>query len=147
MQRHGRIPQLRSRNSGHPDVDGHRLHVETVTGHAVSMSTKKFVAPGRAVAADDVDFKIGIPECSRQVVEQVKYPRIIFMNLAGAMVAQITVQARQGFRIVAFPIAVDDGQTLASVGVEKMQTIDTILNWLQFWLGCAGNQPTGENRG
>jgi hypothetical protein len=56
------------------------------------MSAKEFVAPGRAVAADNVNLKIGIPECDRQVVEQVEYPRIILMNFAGAVIPQIAVQ-------------------------------------------------------
>src|SRR5438552_4316676 len=62
-QRQGNISQLCGRNSRHADVDGHRLHVKTVAGHSVSMNTKEFVAPGSAVTADDVNLKIGIPEC------------------------------------------------------------------------------------
>ena len=65
MQRQGSIPQLCGRNSGYPNVDGHRLHVETVAGHAMPMRAEKFVAPRRAVAADDINLKIGIPQRSQ----------------------------------------------------------------------------------
>ena len=82
--------------------------MEAVNGDTVPMRAQEFVAPGRAVAADHIDLKIGIPQCGHQVVEQVEYAGIVFMNVARAVVPQITVQARQGFRIVAFPIAVSD---------------------------------------
>jgi hypothetical protein len=44
-------------------------------GRPVSMSAEEFVAPRRAVAADDINLKIGIPERSSEVVEEVEYPR------------------------------------------------------------------------
>ena len=55
------------------------------------MSAEEFVAPWCAVAADDIDLKIGIPECSSQIVEEVEYAGIVLMNFACAVVAQITV--------------------------------------------------------
>ena len=103
----------------HANVDCHRLHVETVAGHTVSMSAKKFVAPGRTVAADNINLEVGISERGCQVVQQIKYPGIILMNFASAVVAQVMIQTRQGFRIVAFPIAVNDAQVLSRVSVEK----------------------------
>ncbi len=108
------------------------------------MSAKEFVAPGRSLAADHINFKIGIPESGNQVVEQVEYPGIILMNFAGAVVAQITVQPRQGFRIVAVTVAVDDCQALSSVAVEEVQTIEAAVDRMQFWLGRPGH--TGENQ-
>src|SRR5579872_212411 len=69
MQREGRIPQLCGRNSRHADVDGHRLHVKTVAGHTVSMRAQEFVTPRSAVTANDINFKIGIPERRGQFVE------------------------------------------------------------------------------
>ena len=79
------------RNTGDPNVDSHCLHVETVAGDPVSMSAEEFVAPRRAVAADDINLKIGIPELSSPVVEEVEYPRIVLMNLAGTVVADLSV--------------------------------------------------------
>ena len=118
MQRQGSIPQLCGRNPGHPDVDGHRLHVEAVAGDAMSVSAEEFVAPRRAETADHINFKIGIPERSSQVVEQVEYSGIVLMNFAGAVVAQIMVQARQRFLIVAFAVAVDGRSSALQYGCE-----------------------------
>ena len=69
--------------------------METVAGHAVSMGAEEFVAPRCAITAHHINLQIGIPECGSQVVEQVEYSGIVFMNFAGTVVAQITVQARQ----------------------------------------------------
>ena len=90
MQRQSSIPQLCDRNAGHPYVDGHCLHVETVAGDTVSMSAEEFVAPGCTVAADYINLKIGIPECGSQVVEEVEYPGIVLVNFTSAVIAQKT---------------------------------------------------------
>src|ERR1700756_3292013 len=66
------ISQLCSGDPGHTNVNGHRLHVEAVTGHAVSMSAKEFVAPGRTVTPDYVNLKIGIPKRRGQIMQQIK---------------------------------------------------------------------------
>ena len=55
------------------------------------MSAEKFVAPWCAVAADDINLKVGIPECISQIVEEVEYRGIVLVNFAGAVVAQIKV--------------------------------------------------------
>ena len=123
MQRQGSVPQLCGGNPGHPDVDGHCLHVETVAGNTVSMSAEEFVAPGRAVAANNVNFKVGIPECCSQVVEQIEYPGVVFMNFAGAVVSQVIVQAGQRFLIVTSATTIDDVQALACMCVKKMQAV------------------------
>ena len=146
-ERQGSIPQLSGRNPGYSDVNGHRLHVKTLTGHAVSMSAEEFVAPGRTVAADYINLKIGIPQPSSQVMQKVEYPRIVLVNLAGAVVSKITIQTRQGFLIVAFTIAVDNVQALTGMCVEKMQAVWTVRNGLQFWLRRGkADQPTDEDR-
>jgi hypothetical protein len=77
------------------------------------MTAEEFVAPGSAVATDYINLEIGIAECSSQVPEQVEYPGIVLMNLAGPMVPQIVIQARKGFLVVAFASAVDDIQALS----------------------------------
>lgn len=123
MKRQGNIPQLCGRDPGHPNVNGHRLHVQTVACDAVSMSTQEFVAPRCSETTNDIDLKIGIPEGSSQVVEEIKHPGIVFMNFTGAVVAQKTVQASQGFQVVSFATAVNNVQSLSSVCVNKMQRI------------------------
>ena len=126
MQRQGSIPKLCGRNPGHTNVDGHRLHMETVTSHAVSMGAEEFIAPGRAETANDIYLKIGIPKCSSQVVEEVEYPGIVLVNFTGAVIAQKTVQALHRFLIVAFTVAVNDVQSLSSMCVKKVQAVGTV---------------------
>jgi hypothetical protein len=111
------------------------------------MSAEEFIAQGRTVAANYIDLKIGIPERSSQVMQKVEYPRIVLVNLAGAVVSKITIQARQRFCIVAFAIAVDNVQALTGMCMEKMQAVWTVRNGLQFWLRRGkADQPTGEDR-
>ena len=106
--------------------------MKTVAGYAVSMSAQKFVAPWRAVAANNIDLHIRIPQRCRQIVEQVEHPRIVVTNVARAVVAQITVQARQGFLIISFAVAVNDIQPLSSMRMEKMQLVWTARNRLEI---------------
>jgi hypothetical protein len=99
MQR-GSIPHSCGRNPGYPNVDGHGLHMETVASDTVSMSAEEFVAPRSAIATEEVDLKVRIPECGSQVVEQVEHLRVALVNCAGPVVAQITVEANVGILIV-----------------------------------------------
>src|ERR1700674_332756 len=123
MQRQRSIPQLCGRNARYSDVNGHRLHVDAIAGHAMPMRAEELVAPGRAVTADDINLKIAIPKRSSQVVQKVEYPGIVLANFAGAVVSQIATQACERFRIVAVAVAVDDVQSLPSMCVEKMQAV------------------------
>ncbi|MGC2198275.1 MAG: hypothetical protein WA628_26630 [Terriglobales bacterium] len=57
-----------------------------------------------------------------------RIPRIVLVNLAGAVVLKVTIQVRQGFLIVAFATAVDNVQALTRMCVEKMQAVRTVRN-------------------
>src|SRR5271163_3204195 len=94
------VPHLRSGYPGHSYINGHSLHVKAVNGYAVPVSSEEFVAPGRAVAADNVNLKIGISERGHQVVQKVEHARIVLVNLSGAMVPQVIVQARQRILVI-----------------------------------------------
>lgn len=65
-------PQLGGRNSRYPDVNRHGLRTQALTGHSMPMSAEEFVAPGRAVTADDINLEIGIPERRGQVLQKVE---------------------------------------------------------------------------
>ena len=128
MQREGSISHSCGRNPGYPNVDGHALHMETVASDTVSMSAEEFVAPRRAIATEDVDLKIRIPECGSQVVEQVEHSRVVLVNCTGPVVAQIAVEANVGILIVSFAIAVDDVEALSRMCVEQPQAVDVVRN-------------------
>lgn len=102
--------------------------METVASDTVSMSAEEFVAPRRAIATKDVDLKVRIPECGRQVVEQVEHSRVVLVNCAGAVIAQIMVEANAGILIVSFAIAVDDVEALSGMCMEQPQTVGAIRN-------------------
>jgi hypothetical protein len=128
MQRKGSIPHSCARNPGYPNVDGHGLHMETVARDTVSTSAEEFVAQRRAIATEDIDLKVRIPECGSQVVEQVEHSRVVLVNCAGPVVAQITVEANVSILIVSFAIAVDDVEVLSRMCVEQPQVVDVVRN-------------------
>ena len=63
------------------------------------------------------------------------------MNVAGAMVPQITVQARQRFWVVSLAIAVNDVQAFSCVRMKKMQLVGNARTILKFWLSGKGELP------
>jgi hypothetical protein len=99
---------------------------QALTGHTVSVGPQEFVAPGRAIATNDVNLKIGIPERGRQIVQKVEYAGVVLANFAGAVVPQIVTQAYQGILIIAFAVPVDDIQAFPSTGMEEMKPVWTI---------------------
>ncbi len=56
---------------------------------------QEFVARGRAVAANHIDFTTGIVERRGQVVEKIEKPRIEMAHISGTVVAQIMVKLVQ----------------------------------------------------
>ena len=68
------------------------------------------------------------------------------MNLSGAVVAQVTVQSRQGIQMIAVAIAVNDVQSLSSVCVEEMQAVRIVRDDLTFWLDSTGSLSKENQR-
>lgn len=68
------------------------------------------------------------------------------MNFTCAVVAQITVQLRQGFLIVPFAIAVNNVQSLSRVCVEEMQAVRRVRNDLSCWLDGMRNPPEEDQQ-
>src|ERR1035438_2849478 len=108
MQGDCSVSQSRGGNAGDPDINCHRLHVEALSGHAVSVSAEELIAPGCAIATDNIDLEIRIAERGSQIVQQVEHPRIICANITGTVIPQIMVEPLKRFLIVSPAIAVDD---------------------------------------
>ena len=138
MQGYGRVSQAGCGNSGDADVNRHCLHVEAVKGDAVSVCAEVFIAPGGAIAADYIDLEIRIAEGGSQIVEQIEDARIIGVNIAGAVIAQIVIEPVQRFLIVSIAIAIDDVEAFAGVGMEKVQLVGTAHSGWWFCLGRSG---------
>src|SRR5580658_5739590 len=84
---------------------------------------QELVAPGRAVAANHIDFAAGIGERRGQVVEKVEEPRIEMTHISGAVVAQIMVELVHRFGNVFITAAIDDIQPLARVSVKEAEPV------------------------
>ncbi len=138
MQAEGRIAKLGSGHTGDANIDRHGLHVEAVFGHAVPVAAQVFIAPGRAVAAYDIDFGIGMSQGHGQIMQKIEDARIIVVNIAGAVVAQIMIHSRQGVGIIGVPVAVDNIEPLPGVGVKKVQAIRSVGRRRCASQGCGG---------
>src|ERR1039458_410878 len=94
------VPHSGGNNSGQPNVNGLRLHVETMDSDARlrAASTQELVALWRAVSTDDIDLAAAIVYRRRQVVEQVKQVRIEMAYISRAAVAEVVVEVVQRFR-------------------------------------------------
>src|SRR5581483_3432527 len=61
MQGQSSIAKLGSAYAGHADIDCHRLHVQTMQRHGVSMFPEIFVGPWRSISTEHVDLGIWTP--------------------------------------------------------------------------------------
>src|ERR1700751_654004 len=68
------------------------------------------------------------------------------MNLTGAVIAQIAVQACQRLQIVAFVISVNDIQSLSSMGMIQMQAVSFVGDTSGLWLDRSGDLSGKDNR-
>ena len=80
------IAELCGAGSGHANIDGHGLHVETVLGNAMTMAPQICVAPGSAVPANHVNLRSRATRSLHQRVEKVEQPRVIVAYFAGAVI-------------------------------------------------------------
>jgi hypothetical protein len=108
---------------GDADIDGVRLHVQAVLGDAGRARAKEFVAPGTAIAADNIDFSVGMADGSGEIREDVKDVRIVMLDFASAMVAKEMIELRFGFRKKEIAPTIDDINVLSSVGVIETEVV------------------------
>ena len=77
MERQRRVSQAGGAHARDANINRHCLRVQTVSRNVVSVSPEKLIAPGRAVAGNDIDFIVGMPEFRPNIVKQIKQPRIV----------------------------------------------------------------------
>ena len=92
LERQGGGAQLGSGYAGHPDVNGHGLHMQAVGGDAGGVTAKESVAPGRAVATNHVNLTPRVADRPRQVEEQIEKSRVERANVARTMVTKIIIE-------------------------------------------------------
>jgi len=114
--------------------------MQTVLGHASVRAARaqEFVALGRTVAANHVDFTPGIAERGSQVVEKVEEMRIEMTHVSGTVIAQKMVEIVEGFGDVLITATIDDIQPLVRVSVIEAKPV--------LERGCGGCAAVTEER-
>jgi hypothetical protein len=125
MQAQCRVTQLRGRNSRQADVDCLSLHVQAVLRHAGMRTARaeEFVAPGRTVAANHIDFTARIAERCGQVVKKVEQVRIEMPHISGAVIAQEIVKRIERLGNVLIPATINDVEPLARMSVIEAEPV------------------------
>ena len=119
------IAQLGSGHARKADIDRFRLHVQTVLGDSGVRTARpqKLIRAWRSISADDIDLGRGTTEGSGQIVQQVKHARIVVVDVAGAIVAQVLVEAVERLRQIRVAPAVHDVEPLVGMGVVEQQAV------------------------
>ena len=141
------IADFRCRYAGNADVDGFGFHVLAVEGDSVAVLAQVVVAPGRAVAADDIDDAVGVSEASHEVVEEIEFADVVVLDVSSAVVAEEVVELGNGSGEVVVADAVDDVDALAGVQVVEVQAVG--LRGRRGVGRCGAHSGDGEeqNRG
>jgi len=114
--------------SGHArkaDINRFRLHVQTVLGDSGVRAARpqKLIRTWRSISADDIDLSRGTTEGSGQIVQQVKYARIVVVHIASAIIAQVLVETVERLRQIRVAAAVYDVEPLVGMGVVEPQAV------------------------
>jgi len=123
MQPKCSIAQARRFDSGHTDVNRLRFHVQAVNGYPVTVRAQKFVAPGGAIAANNVNLAVGPSQFCIEVVEQIENPRIVSPNYSGAVITQVIIESNQRLRNVVISPAINNIDAFSRMSVEKAEAI------------------------
>ena len=119
----GGIPQFSCRYARNADVDRLSEHVQTMRGNTDGRAPEKLVAPGRAIAANDVDFSFRFSNGHGQIVKQIKEALIQLSDIARPVIAQKLIEANDRGRDVLIAVAIDDVDSLVRVSVIEPQPI------------------------
>ena len=116
-QRKRGVTQGDGADAGDADVNRVRLHVQAVLGYTWRTRAEKFIAPGGAIATDDIDLCTGAAYRFSEFGENVEKARIVVLYLARAMITQKMVELRLSFRKKFVAVTIDDVDVFASVRV------------------------------
>ena len=133
MQRDSSVAQGKCIDARNANVDGVRLHVQAVSGYTGRASAQELVAPGAAIATDDVDFRAETAERSGKIGEDVENVGIVVHDGAGAVVPQEMVKSLFSLRQKGVATAIDDINPLAGVRMIEAKTV--FLGGRMSWRG------------
>src|SRR6185437_4883663 len=112
------------RGAGDADVDGVAEDVLRVLGDAAAAGgAKDLVGLLGAVAADDIDERVGAAEADQDVVQQIELARVVCLDVVGVVVAQEKVEQRDGIGLVVVSDAIDDIDVFQRMQIVQVQTI------------------------
>jgi hypothetical protein len=123
MQRDSSVAQGQCIDARDSNVDGVRLHVQAASGYTGRASAEELVAPGAAIATDDVDFRAGTAERSGKIGEDVENVGIVMSDGASAVVPQEMVESLFSLRQKSVATAIDDINPLARVRMTEAKTV------------------------
>jgi hypothetical protein len=118
--------RVTNRGGWHPadaKINGHGLHVQAVSSHAMPVCAEKLIGPGRAVTTDDINLGLRATQRNEQIMQQVKHSGIVGKNVAGPMIPQKMIHLHKDSVIVSVTITVDNVKAPFGVSVKKMQPI------------------------
>lgn len=135
MKAKGKIAQSRYGYAGNTNVNSLSLHMQAVRGHAGRSLSQKLIAPGTAISADDVNFRLRTSCRSGQIMEQVEQTGVKSMNCSCAMIAQKSFEAINCIWQVSVAPPVNQVNLLVRVSMVEPQPIFR----LRAGVGCSGS--------
>jgi hypothetical protein len=87
MQIQGSVAQASGRHSGDSNVNRLSLHMLAMFRHSRARAVEKFVAPRRAVAADNIDLGPGATQLCGEIAQQVEKPGIQGNDIACSVIS------------------------------------------------------------
>src|SRR5437016_5572411 len=106
------------------------------------MAAKIAIAPGSAVAAYHVDFRVRLSDRGDEITQQIKQPRIDVMDIASAMVAQETFELVNSLGHILITNSINDIDVFVSVGVIEPQPMD--FTWIVARRSTTGSVDCGR---
>ena len=135
MKAKSKIAQSRYGYAGNTNVNSLSLHMQAVRGHAGRRLSQELIAPGTAISADDVNFRLRTSCRSGQIMEQVEQTGVKSTNRSRAMIAQKSIEAINCIREVSVASPVNQVNLLVRVGMVEPQPVFT----LQTGVGRSGS--------
>jgi hypothetical protein len=147
-KREGCIPQFPGTGAGHPDINGHGLHVQAVLGHPARMPAQVAIAPRSTITANNLNLSFGLSYVSSNVVEQIEQPWINMVDIPGTVVAQKIFQLVHRLRHILLPDAINNINALLCVRVVEPQPMnfpDISRSIADSGIGCQGRDKCYQN--
>lgn len=134
------VAQASGGNAGNANVDGLAEHVLAVLRDPDRRAAQKFVAPRRAITANDVNLGAGMADRGSQIAEQIEKARIEIGDVTGAVIAQEMVEFVHGIGEIRIPLAINDIDALIGVQVIEQQAM------LRHWNAGSGCHTHRKNQ-